>query len=199
MNVLLEKSLINCHCYGLDSLVLKDAPRMVRIFVARPGHLLYRNAPKHDEPLSIAIHPHHCDITMIPIVGPIFNVSVGDDPSGANRYLWPFKYKSPISGDEGSFALDTETRPGVAPLCMDRVSAPLFLPATRPHTVYVPKNSTAAWMIWEVAENPEHDPLTWSDDRLELFDFSAHDLPMTPERLAEDLAILNVKSGEGWL
>lgn len=63
MNILLERSLINCHCEGMDSLVVKDAPGMVRIFIARHDHQLWRNDPTTMKTarMSVALHKHHCD------------------------------------------------------------------------------------------------------------------------------------------
>lgn len=188
-NVILEKSLANCHCRGLDSLVIKDAPRMVRVFVARRDHELYHNHPFRTMPLSIAVHRHHCDVTLMPIAGEPFNVALGSSSPFAGR-LRAFRYSSPILG-EGRFGAVDETVS--RSLVIDPMSGPLFLRADEMHTVYVPKGETAAWMVWEGDESDEYDPVVYSDAHLENFDFSGINQPMTEARLREDLAILNVK------
>lgn len=208
MNVLLEKSLINCHCYGLDSLVLKDADDtggMVRIFVARPEHELWKNHPDtaeaEGEALSIALHPHHCDVTLMPLVGDVYNVTVDDgdiqrnrlraDIQGDLRALYFYRYVSPITHGAGRFE-PINPDPIEVWLEARKLRGPLFLRSPWRHTIYVPKGETAAWVVCEGAEDELYRPMVLSDALLEEYDFTGTNAPMTPERLREDLAILNV-------
>ena len=75
-----------------------------------------------------------------------------------------------------------------------RVTAPLYMPAHKMHSVYVPKGQTAAWFIWEGEENPGHNNICYSDSNLLDFDFSQLDLPMTADRLRQDLEIIGVRA-----
>lgn len=198
MNVLLEKSLINCHCFGMDSLVIKDGPGMVRMFIARKDHFLYRNEIGREDSyyqFSVGLHRHHCDITLMPLFGNISNITFAnrytDKEQRFLRQVSPFKYESPISGGHGSF--QKMDGPITAALTYERIKGPTHMSAERAHTVHVPYGETAAWLVWEGAENPDHQSITYSDDDLTKFDFSQTNLPMTPERLTENLALLNVR------
>jgi hypothetical protein len=214
MNILLEKSLINTHCYGMDSLVLKDGPNMIRMFIARPEHELWRNGlvgmPAYGlrggdiqltKDFSIAMHRHHCDVTLQPIMGQVFNIlpevsSAGED---APRWKMPvpmrtYRYHSPIleGAKKGGFqAVDTgEITLALAGHIIDR---PTFMPAEQLHTIYVPRNQSAAWYVWEGKEKAKHNDIVYSNAQLENFDFSKLDLPMTEDRLQDDLALINVR------
>jgi hypothetical protein len=102
---ILQKSLINCHARGVDSILLDDTPgRRTRVFVARNTHELWKNIPfgidlnlkagsdfipdswneeadyaenkdSNKPQLSVAIHPHHCDIELRIIKGMIVNIN----------------------------------------------------------------------------------------------------------------------------
>lgn len=193
-NILLEKSLMNCHCEGMDSLVLKDAPNMVRMFVARNNHELWRNSVDDKYRFSVALHRHHCDVTLHPVFGNIYNVSVSDNvDDGEILWLKSWKYRSPILlGDTGGFE---PVDPMVMPinLLSRKIEAPLYLRANELHTIYVPSGQPAAWYVWEGDENPDHSSIVYSNDNdLGKFNFSKLDQPMTEARLKEDLAMLRV-------
>ena len=56
------------------------------------------------------------------------------------------------------------------------------------HTVYVPPGETAAWVVAEGAEDPAYRPVTYSDDKLENFDFAGLYEPASDEFVALKLA-----------
>jgi hypothetical protein len=131
----------------------------------------------------------------MPLTGRACNVSVGKFRAGEARALYPYRYSSPIGTGHGSFDAAPDTPLNLVTLMVSPLFAPLFLPANEAHTVFVPKGEAAAWLVWEGDESGAEESLVYSDAFLEDFDFSSINLPMTPERLAEDLAIINVK---GW-
>jgi len=202
MDIVLEKSLINVHCKGVDSIVVKDAPGMVRIFVARQDHELWRNDPDRrvsqvviplgDDTWSVALHKHHCDVTLMPILGDVYNVMGTPNVQAETTLMRPYRYKTPIGSHEGKFELLDTTWINLH-LMKYPLTGPKFLKANIPHSVYVPKNRPAAWWIWEGAEDPNYMPTVWSNDELENFSFEGYNLPMTEERLQETLQLIGVR------
>lgn len=192
MNILLEKSLINTHCRELDSIVVKDAPGMVRMFIARRHHELWRNDPSQALAFSVALHKHHCDVTLMPVFGTIYNV-LGGTHGDSVVLLKPYRYKSPILAEEsgGFAALDNTFMP--ISLVKNEFSTPVFMRSVTAHTIYVPRYKEAAWWVWEGMEDPNYSPIVWSNDSLETFDFGELNRPMTEERLQEDLALIGVR------
>lgn len=191
MNIVLEKSLINVHCMGMDSLVIKDAPNMVRMFIARHDHQLYRNAVKPSfVPLSVCLHKHHCDVTLMPIFGEIWNVTPSED-GDETRLVKPYQYRSAIAHGAGQFvALDSTSIP--IKLDMYMIKRPLFLHADQLHTIYVPCGKPAAWWIWEGKEDPNYNSIAYSDAKLEEFSFDEMNQPMTEKQLKQDLELIGV-------
>lgn len=196
-DIILEKSLIDCHCKGLDSLVLKDGPGMIRMFIARPEHELWRNNPgTFGYNFSVGLHRHHCDITLMPVLGEVYNVmpatNIHDSLTSAVR-MRSYRYTSHIL-DSDKAGFDPIEEEGILmPLGMHRLLAPWFMKATQLHSIYVPHHQTAAWFVWEGQENRNHNSLVYSNDDLTQFDFSGMDRPMEMGRLREDLAIIGVR------
>lgn len=199
-DILLEKSLVDCHCLGMDSLVIKGPPNMVRMFIARPDHQLWRNSISHNETLSsrydfsVALHRHHCDVTLMPILGSVVNVTPATCSPAATVPMRSFKYFSPITDEEGEGGFES-VDPHPIPIGLNErlIEAPLYMKAAQLHTVYVPRGQVAAWFFWEGAENRNHNSIVYSNADLTNFDFSVLDKPMTMTRLREDLAIIGVR------
>jgi hypothetical protein len=188
VKAILELSLINCHAMGMDSIVFKASAPMIRAFVCRPSHTLWRNASGLAHTLSVAIHQHRQDITMVPVHGEAWNVSMcdGEDES----LLHAYEYDSQILDGVGGFRSHHERC--YTSLRMDRLDAPRFLRGQEFHTVYVPQGRTAAWLICEGAPHPRYTSLCWTNDAmLDVADFTGMYEPMTEERLEEDLAIMS--------
>lgn len=189
----LSKCVMHCQAKGLDSIVLLSGPPMVRIFVAHADeHELYTNQPGSRARMSLGLHAHHCDVTLIPLSGQVFNVELTDDETGDFKFLSPYHYKSGLDG-AGFFkrALRFGCSRG---LVSKPITDPLFLPAQEQHTIEVPYNKSAAWMVWEGKEDLYYEPITWSDRNLEEFDFSELYQPMTEERLKKNLKVLGVRA-----
>ena len=179
-----KNSLINCHAMGLDSVVFTPD---VRMFVARPSHELWRNAAGHK--FSIGMHPHHRDITIVPIHGRLSNVEFANGRLPEFRddfYL--YQYESAIRDGVGKLS----RRHGKYDLGLvtKRVITPRFMPATEMHTVHVPKGETAAWYIFSGKENPNYRGVLYSNRRcLDLTDFSDMYEPMSEKWLEKLLKI----------
>jgi hypothetical protein len=84
-DLIASRSFKNCHAKGLWSFVLHKEPT-VRVFFADFGHELYQD---------FAVHPHHCDITIVPIAGNLKNINYKE--RGRNYPLFEkYKYQSGI-------------------------------------------------------------------------------------------------------
>jgi hypothetical protein len=187
-----SKSFINCHAIGVNSVLFDDTPgARVRAFVATRGHELWRNKPASLQPLSVAIHTHHCDVELVPVSGQIFNMSPVPFLKGP-RYR-PYKYNSPIKGQPGWFAELPELFDYRARLLPERLNGPKKMKAYEQHTVYVRRDEEASWFVLEGAEDPEYHGICWSDDDLTKFDFSLYYKPMTVLQVVSALHQLNVR------
>lgn len=177
---IVSKSLVNCHAAGVDSIVFDGVGKM-RLFYADRDHDLWK-------PFEVALHPHHCDITIIPIEGSnVINISgeYSDQGTIMNCYLYEsgingkinFKYVGPIS---------IEYRDGF------HIGDGLSMKATNLHTIKVPKNEVAAWFVFEGKENEKYIPVCYSPIRLDEKDFSYLYKPMSFNRCEEILKSLSL-------
>jgi len=184
-----SKSLKNCHVRGVDSVLFDDTSgARVRAFVANKDHDLWMNYGDNG-PMSVAIHPHHCRVTLKRVFGNVHNVF--KDHRFDDEMLKEYKYVSPILKGTGSFK---ET--GMIKYCK-RYIVPIEneadLPSWRMHSVYVPGNEEAAWFVYEGVEDTEYEPYCWSNADLTKFDFSGLYQPMDVEYLKGLLKKFNVE------
>jgi hypothetical protein len=138
----------------------------------------------------------------MPILGDVWNIVPMPLVPGVpvmpehmcTRMMGSWKYQSPIlSPDRKGHFTSIDMRPLPITVGQYKLDQPTYMQADRMHSVFVPKGQTAAWFIWEGEENAKHNPICYSDTDLTDFDFSQLDLPMTADRLREDLEIIGVK------
>ena len=81
----------HCHARNVSSIVLKnDGGRLLRAFLAWPGHGLGKNSPSGT--LEVGIHDHRYDLSLSLLAGGVENViykKVGDD--GHMLQKWRFR------------------------------------------------------------------------------------------------------------
>lgn len=177
-----SKSLINCHTVGVDSVVFDDTPgKVVRAFIANENHNLYRNSPWSLETLSVALHAHHCDITLKRIFGEVWNITPVGALSG-KRYA-SYKYQSTITTGHGSFIRGDEGEDILVRLKETQLKRTMNLPAAQVHSIVVLRGKTAAWWVYEGTEDPNYNGMCWSDDDLSNFDFAPLYKPMSVDYL----------------
>lgn len=158
--------ILNCHAKGLHSIVLEqyeDGRPKTRMFCTDENHDLWKNNPNEDN-LSIAIHPHRCDITIHHLYGPLININLFKDNffSLDHRSYNQYRYKSCILTGEMEFTyLDTAKLRWGIPKALESQSR-LFLPASRLRTVNVAKGFRAAWIIEEGPLDPQYDALVYT-------------------------------------
>lgn len=156
--MIIEKSLINCHIKGLHSIILSENP-IRRIFFTTPDHEL-RNSN------SIAIHPHHCDIALVPMWGKVYNIRWNihftklNTPDMRKEYL----YQSKILSGEGKF-IETGRKGDMriaSKLLLDEV--PEHLHSSVLHTIYT-EQDRAAWLVLEGQEDKSYLPVCYSREQ----------------------------------
>lgn len=194
MNPILSASLTNCHVTGLDSIVFKESAPMVRVYVAHVNHVLWRNNPEDGHIMSLGFHQHRQDITMVPLFGTVCNVHPDLLVRNKPKYqFYGYSYSSQIADGKGGF---TRLRDGIdngMTYSIQQLDVPTFLKGDMPHSVYVPKGETAAWMICEGRPNEYYDSALWTNDpNLESADLSGLYQPMTEESLAMNMSLLSL-------
>jgi len=158
---ILAKSLLNCHAMGVHSLMLIDQPgQRVRLFYAHYGHNLDENHYKADF-FTVALHPHHCELTLVPLFGDIWQITMHLEHSAwlQPRTLNQYRYDSAVTGGTGTF---TETDASVPCfLGMHRLQQDEYMPAMRHHTMAV-RSGNAAWMVLEGQDDGQYAPYCYN-------------------------------------
>lgn len=177
----------NCHARNFHSVVLswkQDGTPKIRVFFAEEGHNLWRNDLSQTSPISVAIHSHRTDVTFVHLVGEMINVRCApalDDNSSAFKADL-FKYGSKIVDGSCSFSRlkSNQSLMWITQSLEDR--GIIMMHASALHTVYVPKDQFAAWLVIEGAVDPSYDSRVYSNDPdLERFDASDMYQPMSDE------------------
>ena len=192
MNPILSASITNCHVTGLDSIVFKQDAPMVRVYLAHKNHVLWRNKPDSGNVMSLGIHQHRQDITMVPLFGNVSNVLIDKQRILKPRIcLHRYIYSSQIADGKGGFKYIIGDH-WVIPKEV-RLIYPTFLRGDVAHSVYVPKGEIAAWMICEGKPNEYYNSeLLTNDPNLEKADISGLYQPMTQERLTSNMLMLSL-------
>lgn len=188
-----SQSLVNCHAEGVDSVMFDNTPgARIRAFVAHVDHTFYLNDGTRNS-LGLAIHPHHCDLTLRHVFGPAFNMEPVWTTRGHGRRFDAFRYVSQITYGKGGFErIGTSAYANFNAIPL--VENPVYrMASTDLHTVYVHRYERAAWYVHEHRENPRYKPVCWSDRNLCGMDFSKLYQPMSIERLLLNLELLNVE------
>lgn len=163
----IKKSLMHCHVRGLHSVVLSEGVdgKLIRMFVATQTHLMTGAD-------SLAFHTHHCDITLVPVVGEFTNLVLTEGSrSSKNKRFKKFRFQSPLktgSKESGSFkSLNSDAWCGVVPTTFHAEGPSVTLKASEFHSVSVPPNTAAAWLVVEGEEDPERPDYVLSNERLQ--------------------------------
>lgn len=173
MQQIVNKSFLDCHCYGLHSIMLLESPEQtIRLFVADPSHELHYNFAFNDS-MTVAFHPHHCNVTLHVVKGEITNITVIPNREGGLS-LSAFKYSSAIVNKSPAkfkkYKLDNNFD------CDTRVIAAgksLSMSADAIHTIGVEQGKSAAWFVYEGKENKNYEAICYSNAPLHERDFSS--------------------------
>ena len=176
MDRIVSRSLLNCHCIGLHSIMLLESPgQTIRLYIAEKGNHLYKNSPRFfREGMSIGFHPHHCDLTLHCVAGRFWNWklfgyhSSSDNDVRKELRLRQYIYRSQITDGKQGFEL-VEERSLMTKGDYELVEAgrSIFLPATELHTVVCDPFEFSAWLVYEGQEDPNYSPVCYSTSLLE--------------------------------
>lgn len=187
-------AIMHCHVRGLASIMLHDEPgNRVRMFYATAGHELWRNAIPLTGEMNLAVHPHHCDLTLALVFGRVCNTRF-TALEHANGPFHMCQYSSAINDGKGGleptgrmFGLMQEKQSWLYP-SGDKMAAHEL------HSIYVPKGESAAWMVFEGMEDPYYRKVCYT--RNPEFDATGMYEPMAlieVERLLRDAAFFREK------
>lgn len=176
---ILSKSLLDCHVKGLHSIMLLDCPgKTIRLYIAMPGHNLADNFPDNDgcfqKPLSLAFHPHHCELTLHCVKGKFTNIEMTETgmPGDVFHEYDRFRYRSKIKDGEMAFTPIGSTKLTCKSLRNLTPNTKIFMPANSIHTVAAFGNEVTAWLVYEGREDAEYLPYAWCNHDLNKIDIS---------------------------
>lgn len=163
---ILIKSILHCHQKHVHSIMLLEAPeRTIRLYIAMEGHELYKNYPHNwDNGMSIAFHPHHCNLTIHVLKGYLRNITgkpVTEDQRGYR--VSEYRYTSQITSTGAKFEklCDCKIQP-LQEIAL-RAGDMLHLEAKEIHTVACDRNTVTAWLVYEGKEDRNYKPLCYTN------------------------------------
>ena len=164
-------SLHNAHHPGLNSLVLDDQGRRLLRLFHKPAGVVIRAG-------DIAIHAHHCNIALTPILGTIVNKSARPATNGTLYGTW--RYKSKINCGVGCF----KQLRGMAYLAITETPIStgqrLTMTAKHLHTIECSADE-AAWIVEEGQEDADYDAVCYSKKSLASWSSEGLYQPMTEQ------------------
>lgn len=158
----ITNGIMHCHCRGVASIVFNDEPgNRVRMFYAFPEHELWKNIIM-DQDMTVALHPHHCDIKLSHIFGDVFNAVVEVEEHWRGKYH-ECLYDSKINGGKGGlertgkmFRFKSNVH------CNLRQERQQSMTAPQLHTIGTWKSRPAAWLVIEGKEWPDYRPVCYT-------------------------------------
>ncbi len=190
---ILAQSRMNCHAHNVHSIMLLNSPgRTIRLFVALPGHELWKNQAwyvRQGEDMSVGFHPHHCELTLQTVIGAIQNwvIEPGDDFK-----LTEFKYQSYLRNGLGGFER-------LGPVSMSTYSSRIYfagesvyLPANAIHTIACSRSKLAAWLVFEGREDSDYTARCYSTSNLEDVQLEEMYQPASEDQIEELLRLVKL-------
>lgn len=162
---IMRNTLFNCHAKGLHSIMFIDKPEQrIRAFIAENDHELWKNGKSYSyvEDMSVGFHSHHCNVTLAPIYGDIYNVSMKEVNPGSGVPMVMYKYHSKILAGEQRF---TKLNELTVQFEDKSILDPRFLHADEYHSIYVPKGQRAAWFVFEGKKWADYQPICISNSK----------------------------------
>ena len=193
MKQILDRSMLHCHTPFVHSIMLLECPeKTIRLFVAEPNHKLNDNSlGRYKAGQSLGFHAHHCELTLVPTRGDLWNWIIAPQPNGAIK-LGEYRYQSAITkGKIGFQRLGDANFVSQEYRCV-RVGDSKAMVASDIHTVVVEAGEPAAWFALEGRENPNYDNRCWSSTDLEREDFSGLYQRMDEKTLRELLYLAHL-------
>ncbi len=144
--------ILHCHAPNLASVMLHDEPgNQVRMFYANALHNLHLNLGTSR--MSVAIHSHRFDTTLVPVFGRVYDLRY--EPQDDGIEFEACRYESGVTGTPLLEPMGTRRRLRLD--LRDHVLPPggHAMRAETMHTVGVERYCAAAWLVFE-GEPAEH-------------------------------------------
>lgn len=149
----LELTRFDCHVKGLHSVPVENIDgKLKRLFFTSPKHELYKNCDISG--LVLGAHSHRYDLQLTGLVGDSYNVMI---ERGEGVRLFEHVYFN-----ESRIVNSGETLGHIESI---HKLGRIFLPYNKIHTIYVPRGTTACWMVEERQTKSDHTVLLRSDDQ----------------------------------
>lgn len=160
----LEMSKMNCHVKGLHSIVLRSyGGRLLRCFFTTPDHEMYHNVDP-EFCLALGVHNHLYSLTLSAVYGSAYNMSFEKCPQLQNVDM--SRFHSKLNGGGGAERL---YRSGLIGTGAERITK-LELTSDELHTVYVPRETRACWLVQEGNRDKDFTTLYQNGDTSSGFD-----------------------------
>jgi len=151
------KNLLNCHSVGLHSFPISFENNLYeRIFYADTNHRLWK-----ENPLEVAIHPHHVDIKITVLEGTLYNCLYKEESNG-DRWK-TFVWDSVILNGKGGFKDSGYGHLQFISKTPYKQGEEILMKACELHTVFVEKGKKCVWLIEEEIPTCEYFPLNYSN------------------------------------
>lgn len=152
-------AIADCHCKGVDSIMFYDLDgNKMRMFFARKEHELYRNRYPLSLDMSVAVHAHQSDLTLVGVLGRVTSTHF---IKAKGSEFYECEYRSPLCGGLGE-VVPTGNKVGLICEAVYDLENSLFLDAKTLHTVHVPMNEEAAWVVLEGCKDPSYKPVMYT-------------------------------------
>lgn len=194
MDEIVEKSIFNCHAKGLHSIMFLESPeKTIRMYVSVPFNDLHRNFPdKMHAGLSLAFHPHHCNLTLHCIKGRLLNWEMTEVESYDSICLDKYIYQSKIKSDDILFKSIGKGYLKTKELNYIHEGESRFMEAGQIHTVACDMDTMNAWFVYEGKEDANYQSVCWSNSNPNATDFSDLYIKPSKEQIAELLKTLSL-------
>lgn len=190
---IIKNSLQHCHTKNVTSILFDDTPgSKIRMFIAKKGHKLWKNKAFEKYDLSVGFHNHHCNLELECVHRTFWNSTAfwtRQFPRVESKFK-ACEFVSPILHAKGFFH-------GIGNVTIEAVNSievcsgeRFSLNSKELHTIYVPKNEEAAWMVYEMEEDTYYKSVCISNVDLTKLDISNLYRPITGEQLYKDLSII---------
>lgn len=160
---IVSKSLLNCHVRGVHSIMLLECPeKTIRLYISMPDSEMYKNQPCNiKNGLSVAFHPHHCNLTIECIKGFIWNTLVKEVDIGysVTKYI----YKSKIKEGNMAFLKLKDTNVYFDKCTLLGAGNSISMLANEIHTVGCLKDAICAWFVYEWKEDKDYKPYCYTN------------------------------------
>ncbi len=124
---------------------------------------MWKNFPEYysDNSMSVAFHPHHCNLTLQCVKGRFLNWELKE--SSAGIYIQKFKYQSKITKGKLKFKSEGYSYLATTDYRWVNEGDSISMPAHQIHTVACEYDKWSAWLVYEGTEDKNYSSSCWSN------------------------------------